>query len=101
MELINPDGSRKDVPLPQPEPEKVAPFKADFNTPGWMKLEINIEQVSHSRAGQWQLMGFMDDHKMMALNIVRNIVAQREAVKQEITKANNTGMFRNFLGKKR
>lgn len=81
--------------------EKVIAFRADFNTPGIMKLEVNVEALSHSMEGQFQFMGFMDHHKAKVLQIISRIVAQREAMKVEIQKETNKGLFRGFLGKKR
>lgn len=100
MEIINPDGTKAEV-KPAEEKEEVPAFRADFNSPGWMKLEVNIEAVSHSRQAQWQLMGFMEDHKNIAMGIIARIVAQREAVKTQITKASNGNMFKRFLNGKR
>lgn len=108
MELIRPDGSKSEIkpeaaaigPHPELE-EKVVAFRADFNTPGLMKLEVNVEALSHSMEGQFQFMGFMDHHKGKVLQIIGQIVRQREAMKAEIQKENNKGLFRGFLGKKR
>lgn len=127
MELIRPDGSKVEVkpeaikeadarrandaasigrskaigPESPPAEEKVVAFRADFNTPGLMKLEVNVEALSHSMEGQFQFMGFMDHHKGKVLQIIGQIVRQREAMKAEIQKENNKGLFRGFLGKKR
>ncbi len=100
MELINPDGSKAEIKPEAAKPEDApAPtFKADFNTPGWMKLEVNIEAISHSMQAQWQLMGFMDDHKNKALRIIGQIVAQREQVKAALQKTQSKNGMSRFLG---
>lgn len=100
--MINPDGSKKEiVPEPEKKEEAQPTFKADFNTPGWMKLEINLEAVSHSLQAQWQLIGFMDDHKSRAMQIITAIIQQRNQVKAALHQTQSKNGFRGFLDKLR
>lgn len=105
MDIVNPDGSKAEV-KPEAEAkveakaeEALPTFKADFNTPGWMKLELNLEAISHDRKAQWMLMGFMDDHKAIAMTIVGKIIEQRNSVRAALQKTQSKNGFRGFLDK--
>lgn len=89
MDIIKPGDEKKPVDGVDKPGDKPAetPYtlKADLNTPGWMKLEINLDAISQSRQAQWQLMGFFDDHKGIALQIISQLIAQRNEVKKILT----------------
>jgi hypothetical protein len=72
-------------------------MRSDLNTPGWMKIEINLDAISHDQQAVWKFMGFMDSHKQMGLQIVSKLAAQRAAVQAELQKQKNKGGMHKFL----
>lgn len=106
MDIIKPDGSKAEVKPEDgkekaPEPEKGYVLKADFNTPGWMKLEINIDALSYDKKGSWMLRGFLEEQKEKALDIIDNILQQRANVTAALQKTQAKNGFRGFLDKLR
>lgn len=99
MDIIEPNKS-PEQPSDTPKPEeKVYAFRIDMNTPGVMKLEVNLEMISQSRDAMWKFIGFMEDHKNMGLQLVTQMVAQREALKSKIATIDSTHKTQNFLNK--
>lgn len=88
MELIKPGDPDPAQQEQLKEAERAHTFKADFTTrPGWMLLEVNIGALAQSVQAQWQFMGFMDDHKGRAMQIVARIVADAREQQTEVLKA--------------
>lgn len=69
----------------------------DMRTPGVMKIEISVERMSQSRENMWKVMGFMDDHKNLAVQLSVGMMKQRENLKSTVLATQNKNGNRSFI----
>lgn len=110
MELVNPDGSKVQVPpaveegkekspdVKQEEPPK-APFTCTIDEKGTMHIDAILPVCVHNDGLLCMFRGFMDEKRDEAVLSIKNARAEMAKQRATLVKANNAGMFNGFLRK--